>query len=158
MQTEGVWEQSWWGWEMCRPRERERERQRASHYRKRMWDNCVSAATRLQAAYPTKHRSKYDSAKSCVSSPKCPNLLWGPFSVLFNGYRKHFLRSWKPCGEADHWFDLVANLKVSETQHPFSLMPLWNWPLVWSIGEFKSQWNSASILPHAFMKLTTGFI
>jgi hypothetical protein len=60
---------------MCRPTGGERERQRASHYRKRIWDVCVSAATRVQAAYPTKHRSKYDSTKSCVSSPKYPNRL-----------------------------------------------------------------------------------
>jgi len=33
-------------------------------------------------------------SKRCISSPKCPDLLWDPRSLLFNGNQGIFLCKW----------------------------------------------------------------
>jgi hypothetical protein len=49
-------------------------------------------ATRLRAGQPSVRVSISDTGKRFFSSPKCPERLWGPLSLMFSGYRGRF--SW----------------------------------------------------------------
>jgi hypothetical protein len=40
---------------------------------------------------PQIHGSIPSGCRKAVSSPKFPDLLWGPGSLLMNGYQEHFL-------------------------------------------------------------------
>jgi hypothetical protein len=52
------------------------------------WDSVVGTVTRLRVERPRDQ----GRGKTHMSSPKRPDRLWGPCSLMFNGYRGRFMR------------------------------------------------------------------
>jgi hypothetical protein len=69
--------------------------------------------------------------KGFLSSPKRPDRLWHPPSLLFNGYRVSFQGVKRPRREVDH-FPLVRRLKISGV---IPLLPLYAF-MAWTRKNF----------------------
>ena len=54
------------------------------------WDGVVSIATGLWAGQPKNYGLIPGRGKRYLSSTKCPDRIWGPASLLLNGYREYF--------------------------------------------------------------------
>ena len=76
------------------------------------WDSAVSVVTGLLAGW---YRIWILASLRLFSSPKCLYQLWGPPSLVFNGYRGSFLGLQPSVHEVDHSPPLMLRLGMSGT-------------------------------------------
>lgn len=90
-------------------------------------DGAVGIVARLQGGILRNRGSIPGIGKRFMSAPKRLGPLWGPISLLFNGYRWGLSQGWSGQGmnEADHSAASVPRLTMGRTKHALPNSPSW---------------------------------
>jgi hypothetical protein len=88
------------------------------------WNSVVGIATDYRLEDPGVEVGVQVGSR-IFSCPRRPDRLWGPHSLLFNGYRGSFHEMKLPGREADHLPPTSAQVKKIWLYHPLPHTPSW---------------------------------